>query len=101
MRLPVGGVCRNRADPNARGHCKVRRMTPMATKPDSSSSGAARHALRYEVGGHVVRVTQIAVGRWAMAIDDVDVDGTYGTRAEAWEAGIREADKRDRASTSP
>jgi hypothetical protein len=68
----------------------------MATKTDPSHSGAARHVLRYEVGGHVVRVTQVSVGRWSMSIDDVDVDGTYGTRAEAWEAGIREADKRDR-----
>lgn len=52
---------------------------------------------RYEVGSHAVRVTKIAEGRWAVAVDEIAIEGTHATQAEAWEAGVREVDRRVRA----
>ncbi len=49
----------------------------------------------FEVGKHLVRVSG-ANGRWTVALDERVLDTWYMTRAEAWEAGVREADALDR-----
>jgi len=36
-------------------------------------------------------------GRWTVAVDDSPVPGSYRTQADAWEVGVREADRLDRA----
>lgn len=43
-------------------------------------------------------VTKMLEGRWAAAVDEVALSGSYPTQADAWEAGVREADRRDRLS---
>ncbi len=73
---------------------------PAVTKPGSPSRTPSAPPVpivaRYEVGAHAVRVTKNAVGRWAVAIDESAIDGTHATQAEAWEAGVREVDRRSR-----
>ena len=75
----------------------------MSTSSGSSSRGAkgqvapARPVLRYEVREHQVRITQLQPGRWAVALDEQELPGSFDNRADAWEAGVREADRRDAA----
>jgi hypothetical protein len=51
---------------------------------------------RFEVGRRVVAVTRIRDGVWKVAVDGVEVQGTTRSQAEAWEAGVREADRLDK-----
>ena len=45
---------------------------------------------------HALAVTCIADGCWSVSVDGVTYQGTFGSQAEAWEAGVRAADLRDR-----
>ena len=45
---------------------------------------------------HALAVTALVEGRWTVSVDGGPVMGTFGSRVEAWEAGIRAADLRDR-----
>ncbi len=49
----------------------------------------------YDVGGHLVRLLGFE-GRWSVTIDENAYATSFATRAEAWEAGVREADRLDR-----
>ena len=49
----------------------------------------------FEVGRHVVRVLKVNEGRWSVWVDDAQLTSTYATQAEAWESGVREADRID------
>lgn len=49
----------------------------------------------YQVGKHVVRVSN-ANGRWAVAVDESELARWFVNLAEAWAAGVREADRLDR-----
>ena len=51
---------------------------------------------RFEVGRRVVAVTRVRDGIWKVAVDGAEIPGTTRTQAEAWEAGVREADRLDR-----
>ena len=35
-------------------------------------------------------------GRWAIAVDESALLSTFRTQADAWEAGVREADRIDK-----
>ena len=50
----------------------------------------------FQVGRHLVKISQSVEQRWAVAVDDVALPHWYRTQAEAWEAGVREADRVDR-----
>lgn len=52
----------------------------------------------FHVGAHVLAVVKVMEGRWTFTVDQGPVSGSYMTQAEAWEAGIREADRLDRAA---
>ncbi len=81
-----------------------RRAYDPAMAVRTPSEGPVRPTLRYEVGTHQLRITQLVPGRWLLALDDQQLSGSFDTRAEAWEAGVREADRRDqppRAASSP
>jgi hypothetical protein len=52
--------------------------------------------IRFEAGKHVLRLSKVMEGRWCVAVDDAPLSGTFRTQAEAWEAGVREADRLDR-----
>lgn len=56
---------------------------------------AATRPTTFVVGDHSVVVTKISEGRWAVAVDEHPVGGTYDTQAEAWEAGVRDAARID------
>jgi len=68
----------------------------VTAKPRSAPSPLLPIVARYEVGSHVVRVTRISEGRYGVAVDEEEVPSTFGTQADAWEAGVREADRRNR-----
>jgi hypothetical protein len=50
----------------------------------------------FQVGIHLVRLSGFE-GRWSVAVDEAASHSSFSTRAEAWEAGVREADRLDRA----
>ena len=49
----------------------------------------------YQVGKHVVRISN-ANGRWAVTVDDAALSRWFVNQAEAWTAGVHEADRLDR-----
>ena len=49
----------------------------------------------YQVGEHVVQVSN-SNGRWAVTVDDLALPKWFVSRAEAWTAGVQEADRLDR-----
>ncbi len=51
--------------------------------------------ISYQVGNHVVRISN-AKGRWAVTVDDAELSKWFINQAEAWAAGVREADRLDR-----
>ncbi len=64
---------------------------------DPEPSTATVPAL-FHVGGHVLRISKILEGRWVVAVDERELPGGFSTQADAWEAGVREADRLDRPS---
>jgi pheromone shutdown protein TraB len=50
----------------------------------------------FQVGRHVLHVVGL-VGRWVVFVDGTMVDGWFTTTAEAWAAGVTEADRLDRS----
>ena len=69
----------------------------MAVEPKPSSGREAR----FTVGSHQVRLS-CENGRWRVFLDAAVVafDQSYATQAEAWEAGVREADRIDRLAAA-
>jgi hypothetical protein len=49
---------------------------------------------RFEVGKHVVRVSE-ADRRWRVSVDDVTLSRWFCTEADAWVAGVRESERLD------
>jgi hypothetical protein len=49
----------------------------------------------YTVGKHAVVVIP-RDRNWSVSVDGAATPTTFGTQAEAWEAGVREADRLDR-----
>jgi hypothetical protein len=62
--------------------------TTDSTRPVLASS--------YEVRGHCVRLSGFE-GRWSVSVDETAYHTSFATQAEAWEAGVREADRLDRS----
>jgi len=54
----------------------------------------------FEVGRHLVRLHCLE-GRWTTTVDGVPATDWHRTQAEAWEAGVREADRLDREAAAP
>ncbi len=40
---------------------------------------------------HSLSIIFVSEGRWSVSVDSWPVPGTFGTQAEAWEAGVRTA----------
>jgi len=55
-------------------------------------------ATTFIVGRHAVKVSRSAQGRWSATVDGGAPTASFSTQAEAWEAGVREADRLDRAA---
>jgi len=54
----------------------------------------------FEVGCHLVRLRCLE-GRWTATVDGVTATDWHRSQAEAWEAGVREADRIDREAAAP
>ena len=52
----------------------------------------------FRVGAHVLCVSRVMEGRWTCTVDEAPVPSSYQSQAEAWEAGVREAARLDRAT---
>jgi hypothetical protein len=67
----------------------------VASKRAPISSGSTAIVSRYRVGKHLVLVSKVE-GRWSVTVDEALLPTWFMTQAEAWEAGVREADRLDR-----
>ena len=45
---------------------------------------------------HSLAITCMTGGRWTVSVDGEPVQGSFESQAEAWAAGVREADTRNR-----
>ena len=55
----------------------------------------------FHVGAHVLCVSKLREGRWTCTVDAGTPSSSFMTQAEAWEAGVREADRLDRPVPNP
>jgi hypothetical protein len=69
-----------------------RQEDTVAPEPTSSSARESH----FSVGTHLVRLS-CSRGRWSVHVDSAAFAQWYTTEAEAWEAGVREADRLDRS----
>ncbi len=69
----------------------------MRTRHPTFADDLACRPITFQAGAHTVVVAKLAVSdRWTLAVDGRAVDATYETQVEAWEAGVRAADRIDR-----
>jgi hypothetical protein len=54
-----------------------------------------RIPVTFHVGRHLVRISG-RTGVWSVDVDGAAQPHSFGTEADAWEAGVREADRLDR-----
>ena len=54
----------------------------------------------FQVGRHMLSVFG-SDGRWVVAVDGVLLRGWHASQAEAWSAGVAEAERIDRLSREP
>jgi len=54
----------------------------------------------FPVGVHTV-LLWLDQKRWSMSLDGSVASATFETQAEAWEAGVRAADRIDRTAVAP
>jgi hypothetical protein len=66
-----------------------------ANRPDGLASVKAS----FQVGRHVIQVSRTAE-RWSVSVDDKPLTTWHMTQVEAWEAGVREADRLDRGGSA-
>jgi hypothetical protein len=43
----------------------------------------------FMVLGHSLSIGYVAQGRWTVSVDGAPVPGSFGSKVEAWEAGVR------------
>jgi hypothetical protein len=63
----------------------------------SPPEALVRIPTHYAVGAHTVTCSMSSDWRWSVAVDGAALPNTFEHQVEAWEAGVREADRRDRA----
>jgi hypothetical protein len=69
-------------------------MVPAEDLRDPDGTRHAGPMTNFSVRLHEVRVWS-AAGRWHVAVDGVELSTWYVTQADAWSAGVREADRLD------
>ncbi len=52
------------------------------------------------VGDHTLVLVMAMEGRWTVTVDSRLLDSSYGTEADAWEAGVRDAARLDRLKSA-
>ncbi len=72
----------------------------MAQRQSEARVAPASVPSSFQVGSHLIQVLKVMEGRWTVSVDGVSVQRSYATQAEAWEAGVREADRMDRGGAT-
>ncbi len=67
----------------------------MRQRPVPVTDDIASRPTSFEVGAHVLLVAKLQERRWTVAVDARVLDQRFDTQADAWEAGVREADRLD------
>lgn len=73
----------------------------MAKRGNAASGESVSHVpivANFDVGSHRVCVTKMMEGRWTVAVDGAGNPDSFRSQADAWEAGVREADRLDKAA---
>jgi hypothetical protein len=66
----------------------------------SISEGPRVSRASFNVGAHILVLSGVS-HRWKVSVDDVELERWFATKVEAWEAGVREADRLDRMDQGP
>lgn len=61
----------------------------------------ARIPIAFQAGAHVITVTMGGDWSWSCTVDGQAIEGRFLKQVEAWEAGVREVDRLDRANRAP
>lgn len=61
----------------------------------------ARIPIVFQAGTHELKVTMSSDWSWSCTVDGAALGGRFEKQVEAWEAGVREADRLDRAGRAP
>ncbi len=69
--------------------------TPLYTPIPFAS--AVRESRSFQFGAHVIRVTRVTRRTWAAWVDETLCGTDHPSPAVAWEAGVRELDRIERA----
>lgn len=60
----------------------------------------AYHPASFAVGAHTVVVAKLASStRWTVTVDGARADATFESEVDAWEEGVRTADRIDRGAS--
>jgi hypothetical protein len=60
------------------------------TSPKDPVVAAAQRPVTFSVGTHTLTVVMVQEGRWTVGLDGAPPEPhSYGSQAEAWEAGVR------------
>jgi hypothetical protein len=65
----------------------------MARQPVQAPSRLDRLPITFEAGTHTLVLTMTPDWQWTVSIDGQQGTYRYPTQAEAWEAGVREAQR--------
>lgn len=68
-------------------------------KPSKVAAAAPVEGKPFHVGAHVVRVSSTNA-RWHVSVDAAAFERWFTSEAEAWAAGVREADRLQRLAGS-
>jgi hypothetical protein len=70
----------------------------MSRQTQSPPDAVVRVPTLFRAGDHVLAIALAEDWRWTVSVDDGPLPAKFMTQAEAWEAGVREAGRLDRAS---
>lgn len=65
----------------------------MARQPPAPPTPAARLPITFHVGPHALSIALLDDWRWSVSVDGVPLPERFMSQVEAWEAGVRAADR--------
>jgi hypothetical protein len=66
----------------------------MARHQPEPPTAAARLPITFHVGPHALSITLLEDWRWSVTVDGVALPEKFMSQVEAWEAGVRAADRK-------
>lgn len=71
----------------------------MRQQPPTIADALVTRPTTFQVGAHAVVVAKLPTGtRWSVSVDSRLLDQSFESQVDAWEAGVRDADRVDRAA---